>query len=123
MDVAAFIALALLALLALFQLGLAFGAPWGAAAWGGRNPGVLPAAYRIASGVSILVYGLIGLVIADAAGLVDVFDTVPGWLLWVLVGFFALGTLANAASQSKVERVWAPVSAVIGICVAIIALG
>lgn len=123
MEIAGYIALVLLAVLTVFQVALALGAPWGAAAWGGRHPGVLPAGYRVASAASIGVYGLIGLTVADAAGLVEVFDDMPGWLLWVLVGFFALGTLANAVSQSRVERIWAPVSAALVICVAIVALG
>jgi hypothetical protein len=43
--------------LAMFQLNLAFGAPWGSLAWGGQHER-LPMPLRIGSGVSILVYGL-----------------------------------------------------------------
>jgi hypothetical protein len=123
MEAAAYVAIGLLAVLTVFQAALALGAPWGAGAWGGRHPGVLPLGHRIASAAAIVVYALIGLVVADAAGLIEVFGSIPGWLLWALVGFFGLGTLANLASRSKVERIWAPVSAVLAFCVAIVAAG
>lgn len=35
-----------------FQCALAAGAPWGGAAWGGKFPGKLPPAIRVASGLS-----------------------------------------------------------------------
>ncbi|MQA61912.1 MAG: hypothetical protein GEU86_10525 [Actinophytocola sp.] len=50
----------------------------------------------------------------------------PGFavpLIWVLVGLFALGTLVNAISRAKLERVWAPVSLVIAVSCGIIAAG
>ncbi|MEJ7802946.1 MAG: hypothetical protein WKH68_06195 [Candidatus Limnocylindria bacterium] len=43
--------------------------------------------------------------------------------LWVLVVFFAIGTMVNALSRSPRERIWSPVSAVLAICCAILALG
>lgn len=52
MAVAALVAVFLLAVIALFQLALALGAPLGAAAWGGRHRAVLPMRLRIASGVA-----------------------------------------------------------------------
>jgi len=53
--IAAIAFVTLIGLLVLFQLSLAFGAPWGRFAWGGQHPGVLPLGSRIASGVSILI--------------------------------------------------------------------
>src|SRR6188768_2016924 len=41
---------------AAFQAALALGAPWGAAAWGGSHPGVLPAEQRISSALAVPVY-------------------------------------------------------------------
>ncbi|HET9880007.1 MAG TPA: hypothetical protein VFQ81_11990 [Candidatus Limnocylindria bacterium] len=41
----------LLAVIAMFQLALAAGAPLGAMAWGGGHPGVLPPRLRVASAV------------------------------------------------------------------------
>ena len=126
MQTAALIAVALIGALAVFQLALALGAPFGAAAWGGRNPGVLPRNLRIASAVvGLVVYPIMAATILAAAGLID-----DEWLpidpivaMWILTGFFALGAIVNAVSRSTPERIWAPVSAVLAICCALIALG
>ena len=40
-----------------FQVGLALGAPWGRAAWGGSREGLLPRNLRIAGGFAALVLG------------------------------------------------------------------
>lgn len=126
MELASWIAAVGLAVVLVFQLALALGAPWGARAWGGAHPGRLPRGYRIASAFAGLVlYPLILLLVLDAGAAVDL-----GWVsggsartwMWVLTAFFALGTLANAASRSRPERIWAPVSALIAVCTAIIAL-
>ena len=118
------VATALLGGLSLFQIGLALGAPWGAASWGGANRGVLPTGFRIASGFAGLVlYPFLALVILRSAG---VFETewLPGdgsvWM-WVLAAFFGLGTLANVASRSPSERWWSPVSGVVAVCCGFIA--
>ena len=121
---AALVAAVLLAVVGVFQLALAAGALLGRASWGGRHDGALPRRLRIASGVAgLVVYPLIAVVVLLASGAVG-----AGWsgraaalALWLLAGLFALGTLANLASRSSVERIWAPVSAVIGVCCAVIA--
>lgn len=125
MELAAWIAAVGLATVLVFQVGLALGAPWGAMAWGGAHPGRLPAGYRIASAFAIVLYPVILLLVLDAADVLDL-----GWVsggaartwMWVLTVVFALGTLANAASRSRPERIWAPVSGMIAVCTAIIAL-
>jgi hypothetical protein len=125
-QTAALIAIALIGALVVFQLALALGAPYGAAAWGGRNPGVLPRNLRIASAVvGIVVYPLMAVVILAAAGFIgdDWLPIDPTIAMWILAGFFALGAIANAISRSAPERIWAPVSAVLAICCALIALG
>lgn len=125
MTVAAVLALVLVTVVAVFQLALALGAPFGKAAWGGRSEAVLPMRLRIASGIAaIVVYPFIALYVLASADLIDL-----EWLpigatgMWVLTGFFTLGTVANLASRSKVERVWAPVSLAIAVCCAIVAIG
>jgi hypothetical protein len=126
MQTAALIAVALIGALVVFQLALALGAPYGAAAWGGRNPGVLPRNLRIASAVvGIVVYPLMAVVILAAAGLVrdDWLPIDPTVAMWILTGFFVLGAVVNAISRSAPERIWTPVSAVLAICCALIALG
>ena len=124
MAVAAIAAVVLLAIVCVFQLVLALGAPWGKAAWGGKIEGVLPARLRIASGVAaILVYPLVALLMLSTAGVVEV-DWLPTGevAMWVVTAFFTLGAVANLASRSRLERIWSPVSLAIAVCSAIIAL-
>lgn len=123
---AAFIAVALLVVVAVFQLALALGAPWGAAAWGGQNHGVLPNRLRIASGVAgVVIYPLLIVLVVNAAGWISIgwlddLGSLPMWTLAVLLG---LGALANLFSRSRPERLWAPVAGAIAVCCAILALG
>lgn len=125
MQVAAFIAVALLALLAVFQAVIALGAPLGEAAWGGQHPGVLPARLRVASGIAaVAIYPGIIAIVLNASGVIDV-DWLPvgAGIMWLLTGLFTLGTVANLVSRSRLERIWAPISAAIAICCAAIAGG
>jgi hypothetical protein len=105
------VALALLTGVGAFQVALAAGAPWGAAAWAGQTPGVLPTSLRVASGVSVLIYGgLAALVATDRLG-----STTRRRLLTGASLVIALGAVANLASQSPVERLWAPVAATLAV--------
>ena len=122
---AAWIATLLLIVLIGFQLALALGAPLGDLAWGGQNPGVLPTRLRVASAVTgLVIYPLIVLVILASAGVIPrTSSPVSGpVVMWVLTGLFLLGALANAVSRSPRERIWAPVSLVVGLCCAAIAV-
>ncbi len=124
MEAAAIIAVVLIAVLTVFQIALAAGVPFGAAAWGGAHPGVLPTRLRSASAVAgVVVYPPIALLILDSSGVIDIGWSVKTVWLWVLTGFFLLGTLANAASRSKVERFWAPVSLGVAVCCGAVAIG
>jgi hypothetical protein len=123
--VAGLVAAALLVILIGFQIVLGVGAPLGAAAWGGQNPGVLPTRLRLASAfVGLVVYPVILAVILAAAGIID-----DRWLpidptvaCWILAAFFTLGTLVNAVSRSAPERIWAVVSGALAVCCLFIAL-
>ncbi|MDH4119941.1 MAG: hypothetical protein OEX04_20665 [Acidimicrobiia bacterium] len=125
MTAAATIAVVLFTIVALFQILLAAGMPWGAAAWGGQNPGVLPNRLRVSSAVSgAVVFPLLALYVIDAAGLAQI-SWLPGsgrTAMWVLCGFFVLGTLMNAVSRSRIERIWAPVNLVLAICCLVVAI-
>lgn len=92
--------------LALFQLLLAAGAPFGAAAWGGSNEGQLPTSLRVGSAIAIVVYGVAAAVILVRAGFAARFlpRTVARVGSWILVLLLTLGALANFASQSPWER-------------------
>ena len=125
MILASILALVLLAVIVAFQLALALGAPWGAAAWGGQHPGVLPTRLRIASAVvALAVYPLIILLVLSAAGWVQVdwLEGLGGLPMWVLAGLLGLGALANFASRSPRERMWGPVALTVALCCVILAL-
>jgi hypothetical protein len=125
-TIAAILAVVLLVAIAAFQLALAFAAPWGAAAWGGQHPGVLPRRFRIASGVAALVvYPLIIALVLASAGIIG-----DGWLpmdgtpiMWALAALLGVGALMNFVSRSPPERRWGAVALTIALCCVVIALG
>jgi hypothetical protein len=95
-----------------FQLALVVGAPWGFLAWGGRYEGVLPPGMRVASAGSICVLAALALVVLVRAGLL-----LPRWhvvarkAIWGVVGYCALGIVANGITPSVWERnIWLPVT-------------
>ncbi|MCR2786119.1 MULTISPECIES: hypothetical protein [unclassified Microbacterium] len=93
-----------LALLAVFQLALVFGAPLGHFAWGGQHR-VLPARKRIGSVISILIYGIMAVVAWDRVGAISIFpDQFSQVAMWVIFAYSTLGILMNAISRSKPER-------------------
>jgi hypothetical protein len=100
----------LLGVVVLFQLALAAGAPWGAAAYGGRaaqDDGRLPTRYRVASaGTAVVLTGALWLVLAAGAviGAAPLSENLLGVGVWVLVGVFALNTVGNVAGRHPVER-------------------
>lgn len=95
-----------------FQAALASGAPWGAAAWGGRHPGRLPARLRVASAGSAAV--LTTLAAAAATGPRPAEPWRRGALL-TAAGVLALGVPMNLASPSPPERAWAPVAGLVSV--------
>ncbi|MRX42118.1 hypothetical protein [Agromyces kandeliae] len=113
----------ILALLAVFQLALALGAPLGRFAWGGAHR-VLPARLRVGSLVSIVIYAVIAVLALDRVDLIDVVpDAVAAVGMWVVFGYFVLGIVTNAISRSKPERVtMTPVVAVLAVLSLLVAL-
>ena len=109
--------------LALFQLLLVAGAPFGAAAWGGTNDGQLPTNLRVGSALAIVVYGLAAAVILARAGFGVRFISraVARIGSWVLVALLTVGALANFASQSPWERfLLGPVTVLLaGLCLVV----
>lgn len=104
-------AVAALAVVA-FQAALALGAPWGAYAMGGAFPGAYPPRLRIAAVVQGAVIALFAVAVLSAGGVVlPALHTTFPWLVWVVVGFSALGLVLNAISRSPGERrIWVPVT-------------
>lgn len=86
-----------------FQAGLALGAPWGSAAYGGQHPGVLPARLRAVSAVATGAYA----VAAVAVGTDRLAPASRRRVLTTVTCFVGVGTLPNAVSRSPVERGWA----------------
>jgi hypothetical protein len=106
------IAAVLLSGMAGFQIALAAGAPWGAAAWGGANPGVLPRGLRVSSAGSGLVYVL--LAVAARSTLIPV--QLRRRILTIAAGGMVVGTVMNLASPSNIERaLWTPVAAALAV--------
>lgn len=108
-----------------FQIGLALGAPWGAWAMGGSVPGRFPPRLRVAAlAQGILLAGLAAIVLARAEIIrLTIVDDLPS-LVWLAVGFSAVGLVLNSISRSAGERrIWVPVSAVMVGASLVVALG
>ena len=120
----AFLFTLVLALLAVFQLALVLGAPWGHFAWGGQDR-VLPARKRIGSVISILIYAFMALVAWDRVGAISFFpDLFSQIAMWVIFAYSVLGILMNAISRSKPERyTMVPVAIVLSVLSFLIAMG
>ncbi|GAA1055041.1 hypothetical protein GCM10017608_18930 [Agromyces luteolus] len=113
----------ILALLAVFQLALALGAPLGRFAWGGAHR-VLPTRLRIGSLASIVIYAVIAVLALDRVDLIDVVpDAVSTVGMWIVFGYFVLGIVMNAVSRSKPERyTMTPVVTVLAVLSLLVAL-
>lgn len=113
-----------LGLLVVFQLALAFGAPWGRFAWGGQHDGTLPTTLRVASAASIIVYALMAVLALDRAGSIDLIaDSVSHVGMWIVFGYLTLGVLMNAVSRSKAERyTMTPVAIALAVLALLVAL-
>jgi hypothetical protein len=126
----AVLAAALLVAAAAFQAALAAGAPWGAAAYGGRaarSDGRLPAGYRAASLVTVVVLLAIGALLLVRGGvLASAAADAPAVrvAVWVVAGLLALNTLGNLAGRHPVER-WGmgAATAVLTVLAVLLALG
>lgn len=129
-ETSAVIVAVLLGGIALFQLALASGAPWGDHAFGGRAPtnrGRLPMTYRAMSGVAIPVLLIAGWVVLERAGVTPGDGEPTGWVrgaTWVLVVYLVVNTATNLTSSSKIERlVMGSITAVAATGTLIVAIG
>lgn len=104
-----------------FQLALMFGAPWGEYAMGGTSRGKYPVHMRIAAGIQAVVLILIALSVLSAAGVVAApWGATPAWVSWGVAALLAVGLVLNLITPSARERrVWAPVVAVMLLCVVV----
>lgn len=114
----------LLAGLAILQLGLIAGLPLGRFAWGGQYR-ILPARLRFGSGMAILIYGALALVILDRAHLIAILpDAWSSGSAWATVFYLALAVALNMISPSQAERrLMTPVAALLLCCALLVAMG
>ena len=124
--VSTWIVIVTLALVSLFQIALIAGAPLGEYAFGGQNPGKLPARFRIASGFTLAIYvGIIGHLFAQLGILPKMLPAgLNSAANWAIFGLNLLGLLMNAISRSKKERdMWVPVALLLSVASVFVALG
>ena len=111
---AALVFAGLTALVCLFQLALALGAPWGEFAMGGAFPGAFPPAMRVAALAQIVVLVVVTLVMLSRAGvMLPAWARAARWLAWIIAALLGVGVVLNLITPSAMERaIWGPVSAV-----------
>jgi hypothetical protein len=108
---AAWLYAALAAIVVLFQIALALGAPWGHLAMGGRFPGRYTPMLRIGALAQGALLAFMAVIVLGRAGLVS--PAPPGWLFWVAVAISALSAVLNIITPSIPERrLWGPVALV-----------
>jgi hypothetical protein len=98
---------------ALFHLAIGAGAPWGTYTMGGRFPGTLPPAMRLAAVAQAVLIIAMALVVLARAGvmLISRARRIPR-LIWAVVAFSAVSLLLNLITPSAGERaLWVPVAA------------
>jgi hypothetical protein len=123
-QIAALVASTLLLLLAVFQLLLAAGVPWGRAAWRGTHR-VLPKNLRLASLAATPVLVFAAWVVLARSSL-----AAPGprplWIrimTWFFASYFTLNTLGNFSSPSNLEKwLMTPITIFLMTCFVIVAL-
>lgn len=90
--------------LAIFQVLLTLGYPFGEFTLGGYYK-ILPKKLRIVSAVSALILLFMGLVFLKHSNVLNGLDILPtNILVWIIIISLGLMTLANLISQSKKER-------------------
>jgi hypothetical protein len=122
-TVAAWCFTGLLVPLAVLQVLVATGRPWGALVWGGQHR-VLPRHLRVGSAVSPLLYaGFAALLLSRGGVLPAGGSTAVVVGTWVLVAYLAVGVVVNAISRSRPERfVMTPLTLALVACALVVAL-
>ncbi len=100
----------LLAAVAIFQIALTLGAPWGEMSYGGQAEtidGVLPAGYRVISAVAVMILLFAAYVVLARAGVASAGPLGAVFLkraTWVVFAYLALNTVMNLTSSHAGER-------------------
>lgn len=125
MSLAAYIFLFLSSIVIIFQLCLAFGAPWGEMAMGGKFPGRYSPVLRVGALIQMLILMFMALVVLSRAELAlnDYFE-VSKTLIWIVVVIAIVSAVLNTITPSKKERLlWCPVTIVMAVCAVIVSMG
>ena len=105
---------------AVFQVLLVAGMPWGSWTQGGANPGVLRTSARAVAGVSAVLLVVMALSVLARAGsgpLRSLPRRLITFLAWATTIYTGLGVLLNLATPSAVERAtFAPLTLVAFVC-------
>jgi hypothetical protein len=105
-----------------FHLLIIAGRPWGHLTMGGRWPGRVPFAGRVAAGLSALLLAGMAWVAAGEGGWTT--PVAGGWAIWAVAGLMTLSVLMHLATPSAAERrLWLPVVASMAVCALVLALG
>lgn len=106
--------------IAVFEIALAAGAPWGYAAWGGAHAH-LSTAQRIGSAVAVVVWAAAALVVLGRDGRRSAGRRTRlfRWGTWFLAGVSGVAALMNFASHSHWENlIFGPAALVLmGLCI------
>jgi uncharacterized membrane protein SirB2 len=125
-DFAAQLGAAIYIGVAAFQVAVAAGAPLGEFTQGGQSTGRLPRSGRIVAAASALALLLMAGTLLAVVGIGPLAALDSTWIggLWLATSAYAiLGVILNFATRStKERRVFFPVSLVLLICVALVAL-
>lgn len=109
--------------IAIFQIALAAGAPWGHAAWGGADAH-LSTAQRIGSAAAVVVWTAAALIVPGRAGFWGGarLATLFRWGTWFFVALLGIGTVMNFASQSRWENlIFGPTALLLAILCTVVA--
>lgn len=124
-EISAYALIIIFLVMFLFQLSLAFGAPFGKLAWGGVY-NVLPASLRFGSFISAIIF-LFGIMIVSEKALfysLFYYPILADIFIWLFVVLFGLSTIGNLFSKSKYERLVMTPIAFLSFCFClIIAIG
>jgi hypothetical protein len=112
-TLAAMIYAASAGIVVVFQGCLAIGLPWGGASMGGRYPGKYPPKMRVVALANMILLGALIVIVMVEAGLMwSQLAAFSKYAIWFVVVFSGIGTVLNTITRSKIERIWAPVSAI-----------
>jgi hypothetical protein len=108
----------------IFQLALAFGAPLGKFANGGKFPGSLPKNMRFLPFIQIAILWFFVYIVLIETNIINNQPSTLGSIgIWFVVAFFFLGSILNLSTPSKPERiVWGPINVLTLIAVFLIAI-